>query len=89
VVDDFGRGVGTPYPPPRIHIGREGPLGRGRMLFALPLDPGPSEIRRRLVVHDSDLAYLADPDGNLIGFEGVRVSRMLTARWTEDTRRLG
>jgi hypothetical protein len=39
-------------------------------------------------VHDEDGAYLADADGNLIGYEAVRVSRMHTARWTEDTRRL-
>lgn len=70
-------------------VGRPGPFGRERVMFALPLDPGPSLLSPPTVVHDAGSAYLADPDGSLIGVEAVWVDRMLTARWTEDTRRLG
>jgi hypothetical protein len=41
------------------------------------------------VVRDAGSSFLADPDGALIGEPAVWVNRMLTARWTEDTRRLG
>jgi hypothetical protein len=57
-------------------------------VFALPLDPGPTQLRAPTVLHDQDGAYIADADGNLIGRAGLWVSRMLTARWTEDTRRI-
>ena len=67
-------------------VGREGPFGRNRVIFALPM--APVEIRPRLVVHDGDGAYLSDPDGTLIGMDRIIVHRMLSARWTEDTRRL-
>ena len=68
-------------------VGRAGPLGRERVLFALPLDPGPALLSPPTVVHDPGAAYLADPEGGLIGEAAVWVERMLTARWTEDTRR--
>jgi hypothetical protein len=53
----------------------------------LPLDPGPALLSPPTVVRDPGSAFLADPDGNLIGEAAVWVGRMLTARWTEDTRR--
>jgi hypothetical protein len=40
------------------------------------------------VVRDPGSSYLADPDGALIGVAATWVSRMQTARWVEDTRRL-
>ena len=70
-------------------VGRPGPFGRERVMSALPLEPGPALVSPPTVVHDAGSTYLADPDGALIGDPAVWVSRMLTARWTEDTRRLG
>ena len=32
---------------------------------------------------------LADPDGTIVGQPGVRVNRLLGARWSQDTRGLG
>lgn len=86
VVDPAAFGV---VDPAQSFVGRPGPLGRERCLFALPLDPGPSLLCPPTVVHDPSSAYLADPDGTLIGVAAVWVGRMLTARSTEDTRRLG
>lgn len=70
-------------------VGLPGPFGRERVMSALPLDPGPALLSPPTVIHDGGSAFLADPDDNLIGEPAVWVSRMLTARWTEDTRRLG
>jgi hypothetical protein len=56
-------------------------------MSALPLDPGPALLSPPTVVRDPGSAYLADPDGALIGEAAVWVGRMLTARWVEDTRR--
>jgi hypothetical protein len=78
VVDPTGGFVGLP-----------GPFGRERVMSALPLDPGPALLSPPTVIHDGGSSFLADPDDNLIGEPAVWVSRMLTARWTEDTRRLG
>ena len=75
--------------PTRTFVGRDGPFGRERVVSALPLDPGPSLLSPPTVVRDAGSAYLADPDGALIGDPALWVDRMLTARWTEDTRRLG
>jgi hypothetical protein len=84
VVDPAAYGVG--FPPGQV-VGRPGPFGRERVMSALPLDPGPALLSPPTVVRDPGAAYLADPDGNLIGEAAVWVGRMLTARWTEDTRR--
>jgi hypothetical protein len=86
VVDPAAFGVADPS---GAIVGRDGPFGRERVMSALPLDPGPAVLSPPTVIHDAGSAYLADPDGSLIGEPAVRVSRMLTARWTEDTRRLG
>lgn len=86
VVDPAAFGV---VDPARDFVGRPGPLGRERVLSALPLDPGPALLSPPTVIRDPGAAFLADPDGALIGVAAVWVSRMLTARWTEDTRRLG
>lgn len=86
VVDPAAFGVAAPD---STRVGLPGPFGRERVLFALPLDPGPALVSPPSVVRDAGLAFLADPDGNLVGAPGVWVSRMLTARSTVDTRRLG
>lgn len=69
-------------------VGQTGPFGRERVVSALPMNSGPVAIAAPLVLHDEDGAQLVDPDGNLIGEPAIIVHRMLTARWTEDTRRL-
>jgi hypothetical protein len=71
-------------------IGIAGPFGNERLLSALPLNKagGPHLLAPALVLHDAELCYLGDPDGNLIGTDAVWVHRMLSARWTADTRRL-
>jgi hypothetical protein len=84
VVDPAAFGVGVA---PGNLVGRPGPFGRERVVSALPLSPGPSLLSPPTVVRDAGSAYLADPDGAVIGEPAVWVDRMLTARWTEDTRR--
>jgi hypothetical protein len=69
-------------------LGRPGPFGRARIVSALPLNPGPALLSPPTVIRDAGPAYLADPDGALIGVPAIWVNRMLTARWVEDTRRL-
>jgi hypothetical protein len=86
VVDPAAFGVVDPSP---AFVGRPGPLGRERVMSALPLNPGPALLSPPYVVRDAGSSFLADPDGALIGEPAVWVNRMLTARWTEDTRRLG
>ena len=86
VVDPAAYGVVDPI---RTFIGRPAPLGRERCLFALPLDPGPALVSPPTVLRDPGSAYVADPEGALIGVPAVWIGRILTARWTEDTRRLG
>ena len=85
IVDPAAFDVGI-RPPPSI-VGRPGPFGRERVMSALPLDPGPALLSPSTAVHDHGSSFLADPDGNVIGEPAVWVGRMLTARWTEDTRR--
>jgi hypothetical protein len=68
-------------------VGREGPFGRERIVSALPIGGGPVALAHPTMVASPD-ALLADPDGNVIGTPGIVVHRMLSARWTEDTRRL-
>lgn len=63
-------------------IGMDRPYGRERVLFALPLEPGPALLEATVTVG------LVDTDGNPVGLQPVWVSRMATARWVEDTRRL-
>ena len=86
VVDPADFGV---VDPTANFVGRPGPFGRERVVSALPLDPGPALLSPPTVVRDAGSAFLADPDGALIGEAAVWVDRILTARWTEDTRRLG
>lgn len=65
-----------------------GPLGRDRVLMALPLKEGPKLIQPARVLKDS-ATYVIDPDGNLIGeSDPVWVQRLLPATVTLDTRRL-
>jgi hypothetical protein len=86
VVDERGRSTG---------IGMPGPLGRERVVYALPFGthgndrvPG-FQIDPPNVVVAVRSDYPADPNDVMIGSPGLWIARMLTARWTEDTRRLG
>jgi hypothetical protein len=85
VVDPAAFGIGDPAS--ATLVGRPGPFGRQRVVSALPLPP--TLLSPPTVVRDPGSAYLADPDGALIGQPAIWVNRMLAARWTEDTRRLG
>ena len=85
VVDPAAFGVVDPSS--ATILGRPGPFGRARVVPALPM--APALLSPPTVVHDASASYLADPDGALIGDPAVWVNRMLTARWAEDTRRLG
>jgi hypothetical protein len=71
-------------------VGIAGPFGRARVVEALPLNKagGPLLLKAAQVMHDAALCYLADPSGNLIGFDAVWVHRLLSATKTSDTRRL-
>jgi hypothetical protein len=69
-------------------VGIAGPVGRERVLFALPLGGymGPQQIAPMRVIHGGD--YLADPQGNFVGDrDWVWISRLLTATRAENTRR--
>jgi hypothetical protein len=82
---------GSVIDPAGARIGFQGPFGRERVVSALPLTETPNQwLQPSTVVHDSNLAYPADTDLNLLADnnDAVWVSRLLTARWTEDTRRL-
>ena len=85
VVDPAARAVvdaGTTY------VGRPAPFGRERVVFALPLDPGPALLQAPTFVHGPGPSSVADANEVIVGRPAVWVSRMLTARWVEDTRRL-
>jgi hypothetical protein len=72
-------------------VGVPGPFGRQRIVTAISTnetEAGPVQISAALTLHDNQLFYLADPDGNLIGAPALWVHRLLSARWTQDTRRL-
>ena len=86
VVDDRARRVADPS---GNYLGIDGPLGRERVVFALPINgTGPWLIAPPEAVHDADGFYLADPNGVLVGLDGLWIPRMIGARWTLDTRRL-
>lgn len=84
LVDRHGRAVGEAGAVSRV--GRDGPFGRNRVVFTLPMDP--VELVRPRPVKDRHGILLADPDGVVVGFERIIVHRMLWAGKIEDTRRL-
>lgn len=76
-------------PATKTSIGIAGPFGRERCVYALPINgTGPQQYKAAIVVRDEDSAQLADASNNVIGVDGLWISRLLFARWTEDTRRL-
>jgi hypothetical protein len=78
-------------PADNSQVGIPGPFGRQRIVTAIPTndsETGPVQLTAHVALHDAQLFYLGDPDGNLIGIPAIWVHRMLSARWTQDTRRL-
>ena len=64
-------------------------FGRQRIVSALPMAEPPRWIRPHTVLHAQNQFYLADTDGTLVGMQGLWCNRILSARYTEDTRRIG
>ena len=86
IVDPAAFGV---IDPSSNFIGQPQPLGRERVLYALPLDPGPALLRPPTVIRDPGPAFVADTNPALIGVPAIWVARFLTALPTEDTRGMG
>lgn len=74
--------------PERQRIGRRGPFGRERIVSCLPFGEGPKQLVIPALLSDAQGRYVVDSDGAQVGRPGVWVSRMLSARWVSDTRRL-
>jgi hypothetical protein len=91
VVDNKAEGASTDPTVIQGSIGTPSSfLGRHRLVTALPTNQaGPVCLKSAIVFCDFS-AYLVDKDNNFIG-EGnaIWVPRMVSARWVEDTRRLG
>lgn len=95
VLDERGRRVvdeAKPFPalPNQGSIGLALAFGGFRLVTALPTnDSGPVQVSPP-VVFGNALAYLGDIDGNFVGEHGAQfIHRMVSARWVENTRRLG
>jgi hypothetical protein len=70
-------------------VGRGQPFGRERVVSVLPMRNGPPQrLLPEKIVNDVWNFPLSDPSGNLIGRPAVIIHRLLSARWTEDTRGL-
>lgn len=80
---------GRPVVDPKLdRLGRPGPIGRPRLLKALPLADGPRLMRKPAALIDQHGRWLADPDGAVLARPAVWVHRMLTAEPAPSTRRL-
>lgn len=77
--------------PGKTQVGFKGsPLGRERCVFALPTNGSGPVLLAPLTAAQGSGALVADPSGNVVGAsDAVWVHRILYARFTEDTRRLG
>jgi hypothetical protein len=70
-------------------VGLAGPFGRARCLYALPLSETPAQfVQPATLLTDSQAGHPADPGNAVIGLPAIWIPRLLTARWTEDTRRI-
>jgi hypothetical protein len=73
-------------------VGVPKPLGRERCLSALPLgeyDTGPKLVTPHRPLSDPWGYLIIDPISNyVVGKPGMWCHRLVSARWTEDTRRL-
>lgn len=92
IVDPHSHSVGTPAP---TQLGLPGPLGRERVLFALPLSETPAQfLNAPTVLLSPRWAMLEDPTATpppVLGAgpdpDRVWVPRMMVGRKVEDTRR--
>lgn len=78
--------------PDTTTVGQPGPLGRARVVFALPTNgTGPVNLAKPEVVVGVPLGYVGAPtDGTVVGSSAaVWVHRLVSAAKTQDTRRLG
>jgi hypothetical protein len=87
------RDPGAPSSPPTLGaIGVPNPLGRSRVVSALPFNKspgGPVQLQAPRALTDARGCLLADPAGNVVGDrQRIVVHRMLYASKTPDTRRL-
>jgi hypothetical protein len=70
-------------------VGTPGPFGRERCVYALPLNgqpPMPIRANAMLIAPNSN--FVADATDVIVGAPGLWIPRLLTAGFTEDTRRL-
>lgn len=75
---------------PQEQIGIPGPVGRERCVYALPTGGvGAQQFAADTALRDQASTQVVDPAGNVVGEPtAVWIPRLLTARWTEDSRRL-
>lgn len=88
LISPHSHSVGNADP---TRIGLPGPLGRERVLFALPLSETPAQfLDAPTVVLAPRWAMLEDPTqpATVVGFDRVWVPRMIVGRKVEDTRRM-
>jgi hypothetical protein len=90
IVDSRSRSLSDADTPIPNRIGRAGPFGRSRVVYALPITENPLQwVKPNTLLVDPRAGAVSDPALDLIGKDkGVYIGRLLTARWTEDTRRL-
>jgi hypothetical protein len=88
LVDDHGQAF--PDPATTTIPGVAGPLGRGRVVAALPLNKSgaPLQLAPWGMLVDDHGVGLADPAGNVIGSAALWLARCVSATVTPDTRRL-
>lgn len=89
VVTDSGLSLFDPVS--RAVVVAPGPLGRERVVNALPTNEsqtGPVQITPHVLLVNVGGYYIGDPDGKVVGDPAIYVHRLLQARWTEDTRAL-
>jgi hypothetical protein len=89
-VDERAGRVAEPVGSVRTFPGMSGTFGYFRLVTCLPTNgAGPVLVMQPLALGDGQ-SYLGDIDGNFVGEHGPQyIHRLLTARWTENTRRLG
>jgi hypothetical protein len=80
LVDSTGTGAAS--------IGIAAPLGRRRVVSALPLLGGPRLLAPAELVCGPGAWYIGDVSGAVLGSPAVRVARLVGAGTVPDTRRL-
>jgi hypothetical protein len=86
IVDSTGHAVADPQ---TNIVAQPQPIGRQRLVWALPLNPGPRLVSAGSAVAAPSGAVLSSPAAEVVGAGWVIISRLLIAVPTEDTRSLG